>query len=411
MNHPRKSVPTTPASSIPYRPAPINSSFHASPQSLSRATSQSEGIPVSYEQMPIYSYEPTSTLIPKTTTPWPSAVLYSRAGQLSSNVYATENERSSQSFVDMASPYSPAMYSTQSTRPLPSTSPSPSYLNSQRPSVSVLGTETYGTPEAYQNYDLRVKMEEPLEWLEDQNGPYTMSQARASIMTPSSSSYRSGYTVDYSSGKQQRQEDQRSPDRQSTGVSSSITTDRQSEYQGDYPNVRRSLSREKFKRKTTAAEDANFKCKVPGCGKFFNRSYNYRAHMETHDSGRVYPFPCPIEGCTKKFVRKTDLNRHHQSVHMKDRSHQCEYCNRFFSRKDTLRRYISKFPSRYLTDTHRHRDDGCSKRYDVPLDFDRSAASSSFDDLSQGAGTMPPDDPSQLLGTGRNSNMTQGRMC
>jgi hypothetical protein len=92
-------------------------------------------------------------------------------------------------------------------------------------------------------------------------------------------------------------------------------------------------------RKLTTKEDANFQCHVKGCGKLFGRSYNFKAHMETHDAGREYPFPCPLNDCNKKFVRKTDLQRHHQSVHMKQRNHRCDYCSRYFARKDTLRRY------------------------------------------------------------------------
>ena len=91
-------------------------------------------------------------------------------------------------------------------------------------------------------------------------------------------------------------------------------------------------------RKLTTKEEANFQCKVKGCGKLFGRSYNYKAHMETHDAGRVYPYPCPVDGCTRRFVRKTDLQRHNQSVHMKQRDFKCDYCSRYFARKDTLRR-------------------------------------------------------------------------
>lgn len=108
-------------------------------------------------------------------------------------------------------------------------------------------------------------------------------------------------------------------------------------------------------RRLTTKEDANFQCHVKGCEKFFGRSYNFKAHMETHDAGREYPFPCPLKDCNKKFVRKTDLQRHHQSVHMKQRNHRCDYCSRFFARKDTLRR---------------HMEDGCSKRFDIEtVDF------------------------------------------
>lgn len=91
-------------------------------------------------------------------------------------------------------------------------------------------------------------------------------------------------------------------------------------------------------RKVTTKDEANFQCEVKGCGKYFSRSYNYKAHMETHDDKRAYPFPCLVGDCNKRFVRKTDLQRHHQSVHMKERNHKCDFCGRLFARKDTLRR-------------------------------------------------------------------------
>lgn len=100
-------------------------------------------------------------------------------------------------------------------------------------------------------------------------------------------------------------------------------------------------------RKLTTKEEANFQCDVKGCGKLFSRSYNFKAHMETHDEKREYPFPCQVDTCNKKFVRKTDLQRHHQSVHVKERSHKCDYCARMFARKDTLRRYAHGAPGLY----------------------------------------------------------------
>lgn len=87
-----------------------------------------------------------------------------------------------------------------------------------------------------------------------------------------------------------------------------------------------------------AHQEGSFKCDIEGCGKLFTRSYNYKAHLETHDERREYPFHCHVDGCDKKFARKTDLQRHHQSVHMKERNHGCAFCGRFFARKDTLRR-------------------------------------------------------------------------
>ncbi|KAH7021064.1 uncharacterized protein B0I36DRAFT_367509 [Microdochium trichocladiopsis] len=115
-------------------------------------------------------------------------------------------------------------------------------------------------------------------------------------------------------------------------------------------HVRTTRAPKRQTRKLTTKEDANFQCEVPGCGKLFSRSYNYKAHMATHNENRAYPFPCPEPECGKKFVRKTDLQRHNQSVHTKERSHKCDFCHRMFARKDTLRR---------------HMDDGCSRRFDI----------------------------------------------
>lgn len=120
------------------------------------------------------------------------------------------------------------------------------------------------------------------------------------------------------------------------------------------PQSTRGSSRERAQASNLSNPEATYDCPVDGCNKTFNRSYNYRAHMETHSANRVYPFDCPIENCDKRFRRKTDLQRHHLSVHEKQRDHQCEFCGRFFSRKDTLRR---------------HRDDGCSRRFETSFDL------------------------------------------
>lgn len=120
------------------------------------------------------------------------------------------------------------------------------------------------------------------------------------------------------------------------------------------PQSIRSSSRERAQGSGQTNPEANYDCPVDGCNKTFNRSYNFRAHMETHSANRVYPFDCPIENCDKRFRRKTDLQRHHLSVHEKQRDHQCEFCGRFFSRKDTLRR---------------HRDDGCSRRFETSFEL------------------------------------------
>ncbi|KAI0010592.1 hypothetical protein F4779DRAFT_576839 [Xylariaceae sp. FL0662B] len=127
-------------------------------------------------------------------------------------------------------------------------------------------------------------------------------------------------------------------------------------------------------RKLTTKEEANYQCEVKGCGKLFSRSYNFKAHMETHDEKREYPFPCTAPDCNKRFVRKTDLQRHNQSVHMKEKNHRCDYCGRMFARKDTLRR---------------HMEDGCSKRFDIgTLDL-RSEAYNAYGTAPKTLGSSP----------------------
>lgn len=66
------------------------------------------------------------------------------------------------------------------------------------------------------------------------------------------------------------------------------------------------------KRKYTTQENARLSCQV--CGKLFQRKFNQRKHMETHQPTRVRPFTCEYEECNKSFARRTDLARHEKSV-------------------------------------------------------------------------------------------------
>ncbi|KAL9089456.1 MAG: hypothetical protein Q9165_005777 [Trypethelium subeluteriae] len=66
------------------------------------------------------------------------------------------------------------------------------------------------------------------------------------------------------------------------------------------------------KRRRTPRENANWLCDI--CDMPFERPYNLKAHLETHDPNRQKPFKCEHEGCSREFVRKTDLTRHVQSA-------------------------------------------------------------------------------------------------
>ncbi|KAL9128288.1 MAG: hypothetical protein Q9217_003019 [Psora testacea] len=122
-----------------------------------------------------------------------------------------------------------------------------------------------------------------------------------------------------------------------------------------------SVSRIKKKRQRTTPEEATHECTV--CGKLFKRSYNWKSHLETHNPDRKYPHPCNAmignQPCTKKFQRKTDLDRHYDSVHLKARNHRCDLCGHGFPRRDTLRR---------------HREDGCPKRFELGFRSETAAA-------------------------------------
>ena len=87
------------------------------------------------------------------------------------------------------------------------------------------------------------------------------------------------------------------------------------------PDNRRAFSSEDYrsadfddrpKRGFTKPETAN--CHCDQCGKLFQRSYNLKAHLETHDPNRSHPHACDYIDCDKHFVRRTDLVRHEQSA-------------------------------------------------------------------------------------------------
>ena len=72
------------------------------------------------------------------------------------------------------------------------------------------------------------------------------------------------------------------------------------------------LSSPRRRRQLTTSAEAKHQCQK--CKKYFERTFNYKAHLATHDPERVYGHVCQFDSCDKKFVRRTDLKRHHQSV-------------------------------------------------------------------------------------------------
>ncbi|KAI9930578.1 hypothetical protein ASPWEDRAFT_27098 [Aspergillus wentii DTO 134E9] len=81
------------------------------------------------------------------------------------------------------------------------------------------------------------------------------------------------------------------------------------------------------------------------CGYRFTRRSNCREHMKRHDPSRKKTHPCGQ--CERLFGRRSDLQRHVDSIHRGLRKYGCDLCGRRFTRQDTL---------------SRHRGDGCDRK-------------------------------------------------
>jgi DNA-directed RNA polymerase subunit RPC12/RpoP len=78
----------------------------------------------------------------------------------------------------------------------------------------------------------------------------------------------------------------------------------------------------------------DFKCMWTGCDKVFDRKYNLKSHLKTHNGERE--FMCG--DCGFLFARQHDLNRHRRS-HSKDKEFACSYCSKSFARRDAVIRH------------------------------------------------------------------------
>lgn len=301
------------------------------------------------------------------TNAWPTTTLQqrneSRSSHTAPNVLSADYDPFATFHPAVSAAYSHDIYATRTAE----TSPVPSGSASQRSSFSSTpASEVFAQAGTLHPYTPRIKMEDHPDYVHGSES-MIMNSPQIGHLVNSTSPYPGSLDANFYpdqpsplgwpkieySGPQDLPSisslpippyDRRSESRERTGSGS------QGPRRG--PST---ITRTRQPRRLTTKEDANFQCHVKGCGKLFGRSYNFKAHMETHDASREYPFPCPLKDCNKKFVRKTDLQRHHQSVHMKQRNFRCDYCSRYFARKDTLRR---------------HMEDGCSKRFDIEtVDF------------------------------------------
>lgn len=79
-----------------------------------------------------------------------------------------------------------------------------------------------------------------------------------------------------------------------------------------------------------------FKCMWKGCDKVFDRKYNLKSHLKTHNGEK--DFVCP--DCGHSFARQHDLNRHRRS-HSNEKEFACSICGKGFARRDAVIRHES----------------------------------------------------------------------
>ncbi|KAL8796125.1 MAG: hypothetical protein Q9195_001458 [Heterodermia aff. obscurata] len=187
-------------------------------------------------------------------------------------------------------------------------------LPSHRSSIS-----SYSSSEAsfHGNQDVmytpKVKVEEASEWYPSPNEP-VLSR---SLITQGLTSYANGVSPVSAPSEDLYRPVSEWPRPEAAGYPLDLhSTDDGRRATFDNAPVLPSVTRTKKKRQRTTPEEATHECRV--CGKLFKRSYNWKSHMETHNPERKYPHPCThMNGntlCTKKFQRKTDLDRHVDSV-------------------------------------------------------------------------------------------------
>ncbi|KAL8940455.1 MAG: hypothetical protein Q9216_002825 [Gyalolechia sp. 2 TL-2023] len=211
-------------------------------------------------------------------------------------------------------------------------------LPSHRSSVS----SSYAPSEAYSQhgsdftYTPRVKVEDASEWHPTVGNEYGLQR---SMTTQCLSPYSTGVSPATAAGEDVYRHAEWP---KSGAVAYPIGLQNHEDHrraQMDTARVLPSVNRIKKKRQRTTPEEATHECNV--CGKLFKRSYNWKSHMETHNPDRKYPHPCTAmvgdTPCTKKFQRKTDLDRHYDSVRPLARKSQLQ-----FPFADPFSRYILK---------------------------------------------------------------------
>jgi hypothetical protein len=313
----------TPPFNSPYQHAMKPATLLHSPAYPSPAQSDSESSRYAPEGLGLYNFSPQ---FPSTVS-HPGSILFPPSPHPNDAWTALANHSPPMISEPIVDPWTSGAYDHPVCR---SPLPWPHYQDSHRSSLSSHRAMSVYSGEGSENGFVQVKLESGSEWTNEEGSspPSTVVPERllhSSVFPPYDHSYSSPMMSKYETTPDISQYPVSMPTRERLESSPLDTR------LGPTPRIRR-------RRNKTTPADAKYSCEL--CGRGFCRSYNKKSHMERHKENREKQFKCDKVNCTMEFDRKTDLDRHIKSVHLKIKDWICHKCGDAFSRKDTLRRQV-----------------------------------------------------------------------
>ena len=86
--------------------------------------------------------------------------------------------------------------------------------------------------------------------------------------------------------------------------------------------------------------ERRYVCSYPNCGLTYTRLGDLKKHIFNHIHISTYKCTYPECGDNRYFRDNTNLQRHVQSYHKKEKPHLCTLCNKYFGRSDTYKRHM-----------------------------------------------------------------------